>query len=279
MQFLLLLPTWVAVPLVTLTFNAVAAIGFLTFRKVWPAEPRVAHNDIAGYISAIVGIVYGVLVASIALVALGNYDAAKNTVDAEASLVETAFVDAKALPAPTGPLMREALYGYVDSVTKVEWPEMQRGVAPSAARAPLYGMTQTLARFTPRDTREQIYLQEAVGTVDQLLAARRTRLFAAHPYISPVIWRFLVTSSVFTMVMTFLFGVKNHWAHLIMCCLLASTMGIIFSLIIAVDEPFLRSSGIGRDPFDVALKVMRQLDEFGPWQAAVPGYAINPAND
>jgi len=269
MGFFLSLPVWVFTALVTLSFNLFAAAGLTAFLRLWPAERRFAHNDIAGYISAIVGIVYGVLIASIAVVVLENSDAARNAVDLEAGLMVNVFADAKSLSAPTWTSMRSNLFAYSESVIDAEWPDMRRGDTPSAGRRYLYGMRAALAGFAPQDRREQVYLEETLKSLNDLVLARRSRVYTAQHYVSPMIWRFLITSSIVTLLMTFVFGVKQYWAHLAMCCLLASTMGFVFSLIIVVDDPFLWQSGIGQAPFVEALTIMHQLDGSGPSLAEV----------
>jgi hypothetical protein len=259
------LPIWAFTILVSLAFNLFAAVGLTLFLRAWPAEPRVPHNDIAGYISAIVGIVYGVLIASIAVVVLQNADAARVAVDTEAGLVINVFGDAKALPEPTSAAIRADVLAYVRAVIDTEWPDMRQNNAPTAGLKPIFDLRRNVAAFVARDARDETYLAAMLRNVDGLVMARRNRLNLAHHYVSPMIWRFLISSSVLTLLITFVFGVRKFWPHLIMCCLLATTMGFVFSLIIVVDDPFLWQTGIGPEPFEEAVAVMRQMDATGVW--------------
>jgi len=261
MNSFILLPTWFAVPLVTVLFNGLAAVGLIAVLRLWPVEPRRLHNDITGYISATIGIVYGVLSASIAVGALQSYDKATDAVDSEASLLVSVFVDAKALPAPTFDVVQKNLYDYAHEVVAVEWPQMRLGKEPVEARIYLFNVSEALAHFVPATPGQQVYLDQTLTRLNALYIARRLRVYLTSTGLSPVIWRFLISSSVITLGITFFFGVHNFRAHLAMCCLLATTMAFVFSLIIAVDHPFLRSSGIGPQPIEQAVRVMQHWGE------------------
>ena len=79
------MPTAAYGVLIVLVIVLVAVGGLVLVQRVFPSALRQKHNDVAGFIYAVVGIVYAVLLALVVVAAWEEHEAAKGTVDSEAN--------------------------------------------------------------------------------------------------------------------------------------------------------------------------------------------------
>src|SRR5579872_1829761 len=75
-----------------------AALGQLLVRKLVPIQHLAKHNDVTGFVPAIVGVIYAVLPAFVVVVAWEGYGAAEQVVRAEASACADLYRVAGSLP-------------------------------------------------------------------------------------------------------------------------------------------------------------------------------------
>lgn len=78
------LPTTVAMLIALFGGGALSAVGFLISQSLFPHSVRNSHNNVAGYILGIVGGIYSVLLAFIAVAAWQNFGQAEHLVETEA---------------------------------------------------------------------------------------------------------------------------------------------------------------------------------------------------
>jgi uncharacterized membrane protein YgaE (UPF0421/DUF939 family) len=63
----------------------VAVLGLVVVQRLVPSALRQEHNDVAGFIYAVVGVAYAVLLAFVVVVVWEEYERAKDTVETEAN--------------------------------------------------------------------------------------------------------------------------------------------------------------------------------------------------
>src|SRR6185369_7766298 len=101
--------------------------GLLLFHRYVPVAVRREHNDVAGFIIAVVGVIYAVLLAFIAIAVWQDFNEAESIVENEASLAGDIFLDATAVPDPAGSEIRGDIREYVEIVARDEWPALAQG--------------------------------------------------------------------------------------------------------------------------------------------------------
>src|SRR5918993_2665709 len=98
---------------------------------------RQPHNNVAGFIYAVVGVAYAVLLGLILIAVWEQWEAAKITADDEANEVAEVFYLAHRLPQPEGRHIQELARSYAQVVVEEEWPLMEQGRASPQAWASL----------------------------------------------------------------------------------------------------------------------------------------------
>src|ERR671926_504854 len=111
----------------------VAGGGLVLVQRLMPTRRRMRHNDVAGFIYAVLGVAYAVLLGLVVVAVWGEWNAANSAADQEASEVAEIFWLAHRLPQPEGRHLQELARSYARTVVNEEWPLMERGkVSPKA---------------------------------------------------------------------------------------------------------------------------------------------------
>jgi uncharacterized membrane protein len=77
-----------------------AVVGLVLVQRLVPSSLREEHNDVAGFIFAVVGVMYAVLLAFVVIVVWQDYEAAKGTVESEANELAGVYFLADRFPDP-----------------------------------------------------------------------------------------------------------------------------------------------------------------------------------
>ena len=122
----------VSLPLICLAV-LLAVGGLVLVERLMPTRRRLRQNDVAGFIYAVLGVAYSVLLGLVVVAVLEEWNAATAAVDQEANEVADVFFLAHSLPEPEGRHLQELARSYARTVVNEEWPLMKRGeVSPKA---------------------------------------------------------------------------------------------------------------------------------------------------
>lgn len=256
------LPTWLSGSVIVLLAITLSLLGLACFHRFVPSELRRAHNDVAGFILAIVGVIYAVLLAFIAISTWEDFNKAQDSAELEANMVDNLYVDSAGLPPKLAFSVRRHLRDYTQLVIEKEWPAQQAGRINIEGWKPLLALNAAIARFRPAENAAAIH-SEILHTANDLYRARRDRLVAAASRIPNVMWVITLLGGALTVGFSFLFGVPKFRIHLLMTGLLAASLALVIVLIVAFDCPF-------RGDLSVSADAYRRL-----YQRVVPAMTID----
>jgi hypothetical protein len=242
-------PTWEVGTVICAVSVALSWIGLFIFDRIVHVSIRSRHNDVAGFIIAIIGVVYAVLLAFIAVAAWASFDEANTIVQKEANLVGNLYRDTVAISDPARTEMRQALSNYLDTVVTKEWPAQQAGKVNPIAWMALEKLHGIVTGIDAKTLSQSVVEAEMLRTLNNLYAARRSRLLAASEGIPDTIWWILVLGGITTVSFSFFFGMPSMKMHYAMTGLLAFSMALVMVLIVALDWPFRGEVSIGPDAF------------------------------
>src|ERR671911_408852 len=135
--------------LIVAVATVVAVGGLVLVQRLVSTERRKQHNDVAGFIYAVLGVAYAVLLGLMLVAVWEQWEAAKIIADDEASEVVEIFGIAHQLPQPEGRRIQELARSYARVVVKEEWPLMERGKASPRAWATLDDLRDSVQSFHP----------------------------------------------------------------------------------------------------------------------------------
>jgi Protein of unknown function (DUF4239) len=224
--------------------TVLATAGALLVRRWVPVEVLERHNEVAGFIYSVIGVMYAVLLGFTAIIVWERYDQAQTAVENEANELGDLFRDSQAFPDGFRREVETKLRSYIRLVMEKEWPAMAENKSSLETLDAFNQLRQTYRQFTPQTEQERIWFTQAVTSLNQLNDQRRLRLLSNRSTGIPnVMWVVLLGAGAVTISFSFLFGTRNTAAQLLMTAGLAITISLVLLSIVALERPF---AGIAR---------------------------------
>jgi hypothetical protein len=196
-----------------------------------------ANNEVAGFIFAAVGVIYGVLLAFLVLVVWEANSAAQVTVETEANALANMFRVAVEIPSPYGPELEAAIAEYAQATIDDEWPLMAYGRSSPRVQTALERMWAVHFSIDAEESAvaHDNELYQALETVGN---ERRIRLLASRDNIPFVMWMVLLGGAFVTIGFTLFLRAPGTLPHLLMAAMFAGLVAFVIFLIIELDNPF-----------------------------------------
>src|SRR5215218_6417488 len=115
-------------------------------------------------------------------------------------------------------------------------------------------MRATLQGFEPSTVAEQELYAEGLDRISRFGDARRMRIVAAKEGIPGVLWVVLVFGAVVAVGFTYLFGLRNSWAHRLMVMSLTAIIVLVLFTIGAMNYPFSGGAHVDPGAFELILE-------------------------
>jgi hypothetical protein len=213
-------------------------------RRSIPYPKLVEHNEVAGFMIAIVGVLYSVLIAFVVVVVWQQYNESDANYSNEVSAAADIFAFSRPLPQPLAGPLQAGVDRYIAEMIDDEWPTMRAASSSAAATLTLGALARTVARL-PAPTDPALAIRaRLVEAVQRLFDLRNRRLADNAQTLPPVLWAALLLGACITVGFGFLFGVENFRIQLVMTGAVAALIAIMFTLLIELDFPFRRDTAI-----------------------------------
>lgn len=255
----MILPLWLLGLLMVGGATALSVAGLaIVRRRVAPHTLR-DHHDVAGFILAIVGVIYAVLLAFVVLVVWERYENAELIATREANALIDVYRLAPALPNATATIRRDA-NAYAREVVKVEWPAMSRGAMDDGTSRALDQLWRDCLRVKPRDNRESAVFSQILDRLTEVGDNRRLRLLSSRTGVPSPIWLTLIVGGIATILFTFYFGLERFSAQAGMTAILALLISLVLFLISALNYPFTGDLKVQPEAMQTAIERFTVLD-------------------
>jgi uncharacterized membrane protein YraQ (UPF0718 family) len=232
----------------------IAVAGLTLVQRLVPSQLRQEHNDVAGFIYAVLGVIYAVLIALVVIAVWEEFAAARDTAEREASELNDVFRLAHPLPDPEGRQLQELARSYAQVVVDEEWALMAQGRTSPRAWDLLDEMTLLFENVEVRTKAEQVLYGEVLDRIDELADARNARLVEAGEGIPTVLWGVLVFGGIMIVSFTYLFGLENTLVHYLMVAVLALVISSVLFTIGVLEYPFSGDVRVDPEAFEMVLE-------------------------
>ncbi|KVW32589.1 hypothetical protein WK94_03515 [Burkholderia ubonensis] len=267
MLFLYNIPAAAMGALIVTATLAAALLGYAAFRRVLPARIDAEQRGMIVAMLSAVTTINSLLVAFSAVSVWSSYQAATDTVAAEAACATELSRDLAAFRvAGTGAdAARRALADYLARVVDDEWPQMQQhGRADPRAEAAFDRMFAAINRVTPADERERVLLAQAMARANEMVKYRQARLQNLESAMPGTLWAVMLVSSSLSLLL--LYALPGTRFNVGLVSIWAVTLGLAFFFVLAVDRPFAGEVSVSAAPIRHALDELRAT-------LAAPGHA------
>jgi hypothetical protein len=252
------LPVYVGGPIFVLGFVAIAVSGSLLAHRFFPKGVLEDHNDIAGFMFAVVGVVYAVLLAFLAIAVWERFDSAETRVHDEANQLVVAYRRVDAFPDQRAEL-RKKMLRYANLVVTDEWPKMNTGRGSERVNALVEEIAFQARHLNARTPTQQDLLTSVIDGLQATMMDRNDRLLLSSRGLNAFIWTILFFGAAAVIVFSYLFAFKSSGAQAAMIGLLAFTLALVLYLIAVIDYPYRGDVRIQPGPFVEAVQAMRSI--------------------
>src|SRR5262245_32672526 len=115
-QLMLSVPFWLLGLLIVGSVALLAYLGLTATRRAVPRDVRAAHNDVAGFLIAVVGTLYAVMLALVVVAVWEQFESARGIAQREANAVTDLYRGAEGFADADRARLRDELKSYALAV-------------------------------------------------------------------------------------------------------------------------------------------------------------------
>jgi hypothetical protein len=239
-SLLINVPTvWLGVGIIVLTVG-LALLGLIVVRRQVPLKTLKENQDVAGFVIAVVGVIYAVLLAFVVVIVWEDFGSADTTANNEAAAVGDLYRDAVGIGGAQGSHLKTAVQVYAMSVVDSEWPHM--AVHQSGSGDTEYALNAVWSDINhlsePANATGGDFVQEAIRDASTATEERRSRILESNSQIPGTLWAVLIVGAIVTIAFTYLFGVDTLWHHALMVAALATLIALSLLVILTLNLPY-----------------------------------------
>jgi fumarate reductase subunit D len=253
MGFVSNLPLLVAGPLIILLLISFAVGGLTLFRRFQLPKLRFGHGDSdfsAGMIASIM-VFYGLALALTAVHLWEMHQDVRKVTTNESGLLASLWRNVSEYPEPTRSLLQAGLKDYVDYTIHEAWPMQRKGIVPVLGLKRIDRFETTLMQFEPKTEGQKLLMGQALLTYNQMIEVRRERLDAVELHLPGVMWVVVLAGAAISLISSFYFPVEDFRVHAAQVALLATLIGVVITMIVALDRPYHGEMGLTAAPYEL----------------------------
>jgi hypothetical protein len=256
--FLLLAVALVAAPLV-------ACGGQWFVRSRLDLRKFLVDNDVAGFIIAVVGTLYAVVLGFMTVQVWEHYETARVHVFAESASAADVWHNAVGLPSDLRNRLRSDMLAYARTMIDDEWPAMRYGSFSVRGDELIMDAATSVGQFVPHDAGQSNAQAAIVGRLNDLHDERADRMAANAEAVSGFQWLVLWIGAAVVLAFCYIFSASHFKAHMVMTGSVAILIATTFVLLFELQYPFRSQLGIAPDAWEGLVTHIHTMDRMpGP---------------
>jgi hypothetical protein len=198
----------------------------------------VRHNEVGGFIVAVVGSLYGVLLGFMTVIAWQHFADCAQLVSEESSAAADAWHTSVGLPAEPRSRVRRDMLLYANAMVKHEWPEMENRSYDKELDLIVMDAIGAAGAFNPRQLEEANAQNATLAQLSALHDYRYRRISDNRSGLLSFEWLVLLVGGVCIVGFCWLFGVENKSVHLMMTSAVTIVVTTTLVLLFELQYPF-----------------------------------------
>lgn len=251
--FLLRVPPVVLLLAVAALAVAVACTGQFYVHRRFKEQDFVQHNEVGGFMIAVMGSMYGVVLGFLTVAAWQNFNDAQQLVAFESAAASDAWHMAVDLPDGRRSRVRSDILAYANLMARDEWLQMRIGGFDTQGDRLVMDAMSATEGFRPADLGQSNAQSATMQQLGVLHDVRSRRLAANASGLSGFEWLVLVIGAACVICFCWLFGLSNRRVHLIMTAAVTIVITSTLVLLFELQYPFRSAIGIGPDEWNAVI--------------------------
>jgi hypothetical protein len=172
-------PAWITGVVLIVVFPLATVAIQAVLRRTVPALKNKEHNEVAGFLVAVIGVAYAVIAGFTIIVLWEHFTEAQNATKVEALRATALEQGSRVFGPATQARLRREVIAYNQSVID-NWDTIKQGNASPQVRANIDAMFTTIANLRPTTDAQRAFVHEAEARLFDLSNERRHRIVTAH---------------------------------------------------------------------------------------------------
>lgn len=219
----------------------------------------VKHNEVGGFIVAVVGTLYAVVLGFLTVVTWQHFSDARQLVSQEASAAADIWHTAVGLPPTRRARIREDVLEYSKLMVGSEWERMRSGTFDRHGDVIVMDALSAAEAFAPSNWEQANAQSTTVGQLVILHDVRQRRLSDNSCGLSSFEWLVLAIGAFCVIGFCWLFGLSNKRIHLLMTSAVTVVTVSTLVLLFELQYPFRSSIGISSADWSAALGHLQMM--------------------
>lgn len=214
------------------------SIGAITLvRRHIPLDFRYEENTAIVSCSALLGIIYAILIGFTILYQMNAFDATNKAENAEGRILYNIYRNAAYMPNTDGAKVRTLVLDYTQNAIQNEWPALMVGKpVDSKGKLIIEQIEQMLGGLNLQE-REAAATKIIVQDLNTLFELHHERVSKIHTTLSGHLWFVILLATFITLGINFLLGM-DYRLHLFCSTLISVVIATILYLLIGLDRPY-----------------------------------------
>lgn len=235
------MPNFLLFTLISLLFISISIISVYFVTKFISPDFRYRENPVIVSVSALIGIIYAVLVGFTILYELNNFNKAEEAEKEEGKAIIAIYRLARMLPENITVNLRKGVVDYTNHVIHNEWPLMAEGKpVDGTGLALIDSIFKEVHQAFPTNhlssSQMMIFNNISIAT-NTLYNDHQERISKTHSALTPNVWFVIILATFLTIGINFLFGIDFR-LHVISVIAVSLIVASVFYLIITLDRPY-----------------------------------------
>jgi hypothetical protein len=240
--------------------TGLAVFGMLGVRKKVSLSTLSQYHQVAGYMLAVVGTMYSVLLGFVIVDSMHHMQDVRETVSLEASSLANIFLCAEGLPVEKKKVIRDLCHQYAYDVIHDEWKSLRYRKYSQKTFHEAFRLWKEITHFEPKTAREQQLQEQLIQQVCSMTQNHRVRVVSASHGVAPIMWIVLCIGGIFTVGFTYFFGVENLKVQVLMTSMLTMTLSLNLYLVYVFGNPMAREFGVLPGSFTLDLIIFDNFE-------------------
>ncbi len=219
---------------------SISLISVATVRRYIPLDFRYEENTAIVSCSALLGIIYAVLIGFIILYQFGSFDKAEKAENTEGTMLHSIYHNAALLPAPHNSNLQSLVKTYTNNTLDNEWPALNVGqkISPKGKNL-IEDMIKEIQsiNFASLNGNTINLLNDIQQEISQLFKTHHQRTAVVYTTLNGHVWFVLLLGTIFTLGINFFLGMEFR-LHIFCISLIATVMAMLIYLIVGLDRPY-----------------------------------------
>ncbi|MDQ1265437.1 MAG: hypothetical protein QG635_587 [Bacteroidota bacterium] len=244
--------------IITFLGSVLLSVGLmLLVRRSVEISTLESHHEVAGFIYAVVGVIYAVLIAFAVLVVWEQHNQAEERIDNEAADIIRIYSNSQGMENNNfRNKMKILAKDYIKTMIDEEFPAMAKYKFSACNAESFRNIWLYLYTIKPDNDNDKFWFDKTVEAQNKLSETRRLRKISVNYSVPLFMWIVLICGAFVTITFSFLFGTKKALPQILMVVALSSSVVLVLILIGALEHPYSGIIKVEPEAFMDALRIL-----------------------